>query len=42
MIAVGHHVAKTVGHADAAMLRAGPSTRLLGTFAGTQEKLGKV
>jgi hydroxymethylglutaryl-CoA lyase len=40
VIAVGQMVAGTVGHADAAMLRAGPSTRLLGAFAGRQEKLG--
>lgn len=40
VIAVGHEVAKTVGHADAAMLKAGPSTRLLGAFVTPQEKLG--
>ena len=40
MIAVGREVANTVGHADAAMLRAGPSSRLLGAVVRGQEKAG--
>ena len=41
-MAVGRQVAEAVGHADAAMLRTGPSTRLLGAFTGGQAKTGGV
>lgn len=39
LLAVARRVAEVVGHADSALLKAGPSSRLLGARVGPQEKV---